>query len=413
MGPARALALLVAVAGCPSHATSTPEQRLAKFLEQGGTAHKLDRATFDSIVVEPFRSLYDDYAKQPLPMLSGPIVVRKQFAGDPALSPSQVRLRWALPVMYPAYVAQGAVFVEVRGDWKTLTGLDEAMLVRVRALDATCAARLDLTGPPGTCTDAGWAIADAALRGGGDRFVRACKLAAPHCPLHGLDELDAAVRELKITRNTAASTGHPTMASVACTKPNYTVRDDMGGFVEIRDKGCHTCTFVAEPDNSPVLDGYAHALRDEPAEFLAAAGLKQISVCSNIEQRGDAELVVGGTIDPQAGGLLLLTGEFDLTGEEVVAHELFHLFDRHPKLLRYASVDEEWPAGGFVNDYARTRVREDHATVYQYMMARPDELCAAAATDSRILKKAQLIRSRIASVIGDVSYLDQRLPCLH
>jgi hypothetical protein len=46
------------------------------------------------------------------------------------------------------------------------------------------------------------------------------------------------------------------------------------------------------------------------------------------------------------------------------------------------------------------------------MIARPAELCAAAAKDPLILKKAQLIRNRIASVIEDVSYLDKRLPCL-
>jgi hypothetical protein len=440
MGPPaaviRAFVFLVVLSACPSRKPPSEAEDLAAYLdrvaqldakarEQEVARWQLDRAHFERLIVEPFRGAYDGYDakfKARIPELGDSLaelfakpVVRKHFAGDPDLTPSQSRLRWTVPVMYPAYVVRAidTAFVRLDGHWYALAGLDEAIVDKARAIDPTCAARLELAGPPGPCTDVGWAIADAALRGGGDRFIHACKLAAPHCQLHGLAELDAAVRELQIVRNTEASTGQATFQSLACTKPTYNVRDDIGGFVQINDRGCHTCSFVAEPDNSRVLEAYAHALRDQPAAFRAAAGLTQISVCSHIEQRGEVEITVGGTIDPQRGGLFLLTGEFDLTGAEVVAHEMFHLFDRHPKMLRYAAHDEEWPTeGGYVNDYARSRVREDHATVYQFMIARPAELCAAAAKDPLILKKAQLIRNRIASVIEDVSYLDKRLPCL-
>ena len=418
MGTASSVtALAVALAACSHPAAPTPEQRLATYLndlaKHGSAVQKLDRATFDQIVVDPFRSLYDDYAREPLPVLTGPIEVRKHFAGDPALSPSQTRLRWALPVMYPAYVAQGAVFVEVKGEWRTITGLDEAMLARIRTLDATCAARLATAGPRGTCTDAAWAIADAGLRGDSARFTRACQLAASSCPLQGMDDLDAVLHERDVVRNTETTLGKPTLDSAACTKPEYTVRDAMGGFVVIRDKGCFTCTLAPETDAAHIIGQYAHGLRDEPDAFLVAAGFRALTLCSHIEQHSDAEILVGGTIDSQAGGLFVLVNDIDLTGEEIVAHELFHLFDRHPTMLKYAPRDEEWPAeGGYVNGYARTSVREDHATVYQYMMARPKELCDEAAADPVILAKARIIRGRIASVIGDVSYLDQRLPCL-
>lgn len=421
MGTASSLAIALALVGCAKPAKPTPEQRLATYLHNlgahGGAPQKLDRATFDQIVVDPFRSLYDDYARQPVPALTGPIAVRRHFAGDLELTPAQVRLRWTLPVMYPAYVAQGAVFVEAHGEWRTLAGLDEAMLARIRALDATCAARLATAGPPGPCTDAGWAIADAGLRRDTARFTRACQLAATACPLHGLDDLDAALHDRKLARNTASTIGAPTVDSASCTKPEYKIRDELGGVIILRDKGCYTCTVAPENDTYRIVGEYARGLRDEPNAFLDAANFHQLTLCSHIQQldkdASDNEMMVGGTIDPQNGGLFLLEGDIDLTGEEVVAHELFHLFDRHPKLLQYARHDDEWPTdGGYVNAYARKSVREDHATVYQYMMAHPKELCEHAAADPVVLTKARLIRARIASVIGDVSYLDQRLPCL-
>src|SRR4051812_21204880 len=105
MGTAAALALLVVCAGCHS-AEHPPADGLAAYLEAAPALEKLDRASFDKIIVEPFRGLYDDYARAAMPPVRpGHAVVRRHFAGDAALSGSQARLRWMVPVMYPAYVA--------------------------------------------------------------------------------------------------------------------------------------------------------------------------------------------------------------------------------------------------------------------------------------------------------------------
>jgi hypothetical protein len=188
MGTARALALVVlAACSSPSHHESTPEDRLASYLTHAGSAEvatwKLGREDFHQIVVDPFRQLYDDYAAQfdAHPPVLGPVEVRRHFASDPAMTSSQVRLRWTLPAMYPAYTALGTVFVDDHGHWRSLAGLDEAMLARIRALDPACADRLLLVGPPGTCTDVGWAVADAGLRGDQARFAHVCQLAATAC----------------------------------------------------------------------------------------------------------------------------------------------------------------------------------------------------------------------------------------
>jgi hypothetical protein len=187
MGTARALALIGLAACSGSHPAQSPEDRLASYLTHAGSAEiatwKLGRDDFRQIVVEPFRGLYDDYAAQfdAHPPVLGPIEVRKHFASDPALSSSQVRLRWTLPAMYPAYTALGTVFVDDHGHWRALAGLDEALLARIRALDPACADRLLLVGPPGACTDVGWVVADAGLRGDQPRFAHACLLAATAC----------------------------------------------------------------------------------------------------------------------------------------------------------------------------------------------------------------------------------------
>lgn len=180
MGTARSLALLVALAGCGRPVPASPEDRLAAALAADDIL-KLDRNTFHQIVVEPFRSLYDGYAREMYMPPRTPYDIRRHFANDTTLSPAQVRLRWTLPVLYPSYVAGDSVFVEVNGAWRTLSGLDEALLARVRTLDAACADRLALAGPPGGCTDAGWVIADAALRADTSRFARACQLATAAC----------------------------------------------------------------------------------------------------------------------------------------------------------------------------------------------------------------------------------------
>jgi hypothetical protein len=189
----RGVLIIIVVAACSRPAPRPDDEDLARYLRHvaalDGTSRRaeiatwhLDRATFDRIVVVPFRDAYDGYSAQfaeHVAELAASVPaspsVRRHFAGDKALSTSQGRLRWVLPVMYPSYVVDGidTVFLRVEDHWYVLAGLDDAVLARARALDPSCATRL-----AGPVTDLTWMIADAALRGDRERLARACKLAA-------------------------------------------------------------------------------------------------------------------------------------------------------------------------------------------------------------------------------------------
>lgn len=188
----RALAIVLVVAACSGPTARPDDEDLARYLHHvatlDGTSRReeiatwhLDRPSFDRIVVLPFRDAYDGYTAhfaehvgELATSLPAQPAVRRHFAGDKALSPSQARLRWTLPVMYPSYVVDGidTVFVRIDDHWRVLAGLDDAMLDRARALDPSCAARL-----AGPVTDFTWMIADAAMRADPARFARACQLA--------------------------------------------------------------------------------------------------------------------------------------------------------------------------------------------------------------------------------------------
>lgn len=80
-------------------------------------------------------------------------------------------------------------------------------------------------------------------------------------------------------------------------------------------------------------------------------------------------------------------------------------------MAELGDADSGW---GGISAISRARpssalLREDHATVYQFAMARPAELWAA---DASVLAKARLIRDRIAVSLGDADHLVQRAPCL-
>ena len=158
----------------------------------------LPEATWNKTIIIPWRSLYAEYAAQFAARASAtvtqlasldPVTTRRHWAGDPKLTLGEARLRWALPVQYPSMVAElgghalDAVFIYDYDNqhWRALLGLDELVLDHVRALDADCAAKLVLAGPLGHCTEIGFVVAAAALRGGGPDLARACRMAATMC----------------------------------------------------------------------------------------------------------------------------------------------------------------------------------------------------------------------------------------
>src|SRR5207248_9345493 len=88
----------------------------------------------------------------------------------------------------------------------------------------------------------------------------------------------------------------------------------------------------------------------------------------------------------------------NFTIEQIVHHEVFHMFDPH------LDSDREWnavnPPGfaykdpaaserpkGFVNAYATTSDAEDRASTFEYLMGQPQALCDLAAHDRILAKK--------------------------
>lgn len=196
----------IALVACSKPAAPAPE--LAQYLyELTGTdasravaGWQLSREEWNATVVEPYRGIYDDYARA-FAAARGPLVAqlahehstltRAHFAGDMTSTHGQAMTRWALPTLAPSRVAElagrppepiDAVFVDIGGRWKAIVGIDRIVRARVAALDAACADAIDrITPAGGRCIETAWAVADAALREDRARFAHACGLAANLC----------------------------------------------------------------------------------------------------------------------------------------------------------------------------------------------------------------------------------------
>ena len=157
---------------------------------------RLDEPAFDRTVITAYRGLYADYVAAfdaAAPAIAaqlahgGTIATRRHWGGDRALVNGQARTRWAVPTMFPSAVAEldGSplpfVFVPDGQQWRALLGLDDVVVARARAWSTSCADLLVLAGPPGHCSDAGWMIADGAVRGDRAAFDHGCQLAANLC----------------------------------------------------------------------------------------------------------------------------------------------------------------------------------------------------------------------------------------
>ena len=156
---------------------------------------RLDRASWDAVLVEPYRAAYADYARAfdaAAPALAaqlargGPVTTRGHFTGDPRLTRGQARARWAVPVQFPSEVAEldGAaldvVFVRTRTGWGAITGIDALLEARIEAQQPGCAVHLARVRAD-ACGEIVWMVADAALRADRPRLARACALAANVC----------------------------------------------------------------------------------------------------------------------------------------------------------------------------------------------------------------------------------------
>lgn len=190
-------------AAAPSLESAVAQLLAAPDLAAAVNDLKLLPASFDAVLAPPYRRLFASYLakyndeadalvaelqRRPAAEGHAPAVkVRRHYAGDPALSPSLARLRWAQPVQAESWVVGfgepplETVWVSHRGRWYLLLGLDEAALSALAAIDPSCARAARLAGAPGPCSDAAWMAIDGALRDDADRVARACDRAAHLC----------------------------------------------------------------------------------------------------------------------------------------------------------------------------------------------------------------------------------------
>jgi hypothetical protein len=203
--------------------------------------------------------------------------------------------------------------------------------------------------------------------------------------------------------------------------------------------GCPRCELAGEHDplDRAALDAITAAFDRYPAGALEETRVERVALCAKLDYEDLAERRTAGTVDLRDRRLLINVSPFfhrqyesagSFTVEDIVHHELFHLFE-HERMRAQYTDDPEWrlhnPPGfeyadpataddrphGFVNPYATTNEIEDRASVFQYLMARPDELCEIAKGDPIVRDKVALLRDRIEKLAG-AGWLDARAACV-
>jgi hypothetical protein len=196
---------------------------------------------------------------------------------------------------------------------------------------------------------------------------------------------------------------------------------------------CELATDSRAVDGS-TLEAITAAFARYPSDALGAAHVASVALCRHIDfdspdTAGIADYAASRmliSLEPFIGPSYDSLGPF--TVEDIVHHEYFHLLEA-ATMQDVVAADPEWdlynPLGfaygkiartahrpdGFVDAYAATSRVEDRASVFQYVMARPDELCELARTDDTVRTKARMIWQRVAAVTGE-AFLRARAPCV-
>ncbi len=204
------------------------------------------------------------------------------------------------------------------------------------------------------------------------------------------------------------------------------------GCMDVEDReqptDCSRCPLASERDTTDeVLATITAELDRYPTELLAQADIRTLSLCRRIEAPATRETFDGlAHYDGRSVMIVVLDGNVD----RIVHHELLHMIES--ARLSDMNDDEAWlstnPIGfsyetahassnvdrpdGFVRWYAATNVSEDRASVYEYMMARPDELCAIAAADPIVRAKVNIVWSRMSTYARGDELMAGTAPCV-
>ncbi len=202
--------------------------------------------------------------------------------------------------------------------------------------------------------------------------------------------------------------------------------------------GCVRCELAGEtePLDSAVLDAVKASFDRYPTPVLDATHIDKVALCRSLSYDDFPDSRVIGTVDLRERRLFVsvapfMNTEYDATGpvttEDIVHHELFHLMEfermggvyqddpewrlQNPIGFVYDAAGEQAPRrAGFINPYASTNEIEDRASIYQYLMARPEELCELMRTDDVVRAKTRLVWTRIAAITED-TFLRERAAC--
>ncbi|HWU86431.1 MAG TPA: hypothetical protein VN253_04125 [Kofleriaceae bacterium] len=205
---------------------------------------------------------------------------------------------------------------------------------------------------------------------------------------------------------------------------------------------CYRCT-LAIIDQQPgaalhplevPLRTLADTLLQYPHSFLRVAQIEKIALCSQLA--GDPppadDQRVAGLAEAAAHRLMVSLDKSERARPDATLHhEIFHLFDYaaprdgdherdpawerlNPRTFRYGPKPSSETEAGFINDYAKTALAEDKASVFEYLMSYPDELCARALDDPLLMGKARLLLERIEAAVPQNlgEFARRRAPCL-
>jgi hypothetical protein len=199
-----------------------------------------------------------------------------------------------------------------------------------------------------------------------------------------------------------------------------------------KQTACVRCVLADDRDaTDAVLARITAELDRYPTELLKQAEIFTFLLCRRIDLPF-AKAHPAGLSNTDTRRMMIDVSDPEL--EDNVHHEMFHMIEsaRIADLDRY---DEQWQITnpinfsyegrkdrpefghprpqGFVRWYGMTSVSEDRATVYDYMMAKPDELCAIATSDPIVRSKAQIIWSRIIKYDGGDELMYSAAACVH